>query len=319
VKRTLMFFSLCLTVVTSSLAIAQTAQTYPNRAVKIIVGYGAGGVTDVLNRLMADELARRSGQPVVVENKPGAGALLAAQAVKNAPPDGYTLYGGSVTTFTSIYLKESLDASKELLPISTFAVGDWFMYVPTSIGVTNLKELAAYAKANAGKFRFSSPSPGNALLMAVVAKRLDFKFESIPYKTTADTIQALLNGDGQVTFNAASGFPPHIQSGKLRAIATLSRTRSTIMPDVPTAMEQGIALRTNFDIGLWAPLGTPRDVVMKLNGWVTEGLKNPATADRIRNAAMSPTPAQPAEMIENYNNEMAFYKEAAALTGLQPQ
>lgn len=315
-KRTLMFFLLCLTAVTSSLAIAQT---YPNRAVKIIVGYGAGGVTDVLNRLIADELTKRSGQPVVVENKPGAGALLAAQAVKNAPPDGYTLYGGSVTTFASIYLKESLDASKELLPISTFAVGDWFMYVPTSIGVTNLKELAAYAKANAGKFRFSSPSPGNALLMAVVAKRLDFNFESIPYKTTADTIQALLNGDGQVTFNAASGFAPHIQAGKLRAIATLSKTRSTIMPDVPTAMELGIALRTNFDIGLWAPLGTPRDVVMKLNGWVTEGLKNPATADKIRNAAMSPTPALPADMIENYNNEMTFYKEAAMLTGLQPQ
>ena len=122
-----------------------------------------------------------------------------------------------------------------------------------------------------------------------------------------------------MTFNAASSFPPHIQSGKLRAIMTLSPTRSPLMPDVPTAKEQGLNIVTTFNIGLWAPLATPRDLIMKLNGLVVESLKDGATAAKIRNASLSPVSATPDEMLADFKTDNAFYIEAAALTGYQPQ
>lgn len=295
------------------------AQSYPSKPVKIVVGFGAGGVTDVLNRIMADQMSKVSGGSFIVENRPGAGGLLAAQTVRIAAPDGYTLFGGSVATYTPVFIKESLSADKDLSPISSFARGDWFMYVPTSLGVTNAKELAAYAKANDGKFRFASPAKSNTMLMAMVAKQQGFKFEDIPYKTTDQTIQALLTGDGHVTFNAASSFPPHIQSGKLRAIMTLSPTRSPLMPDVPTAKEQGVNLVTNFNIGLWAPFATPRDLIMKLNGYVVESLKDATTVTKIRNVSLSPVSAKPEEMLADFKSDNAFYVEAAALTGFVAQ
>ena len=318
-SHALKFLVLSLLAMLTMAGTPSIAQTYPNKPIKIMVGFLPGGVTDVLNRLIADELRRLGGQPVVVENRPGVAALLAAQAVKGAPPDGYTLYGGSVTAFTSLYMLNSMDAPRELLPISTFAVGDWFLYVPAEIGVNNLKELAAYAKANPGKFRFSSLSPSNTMLMAVLAKRLGFDFENISYKTTPQVIQALLSGDTQSTFNAASGFESYVQSGKLRAITTLSPKRSPTLPDAPTAVEQGVPLNVQFSNGLWAPLGTPRDVIMKLNGMVAEAVKNPTTAERIRNVGLVPIPSAPEEMIEKFNLEMSFYREAAALIGFKPQ
>lgn len=314
-KRALKLLMLCLIAAASSTAIAQN---YPNRPIKLIIGYGPGGVTDVLNRLIADEISKRVGQPVLVENRPGAGALLASRAVKLAPPDGYALFGGSGSTFSPVMMQDSLDITKELAPISMFASGDWFMYVPTSIGVGNLRELAAYAKANAGKFRFSSPSPSNTMLMAMVAKHFGFTFENIPYKASDQTIQAMLTGDGHVTFNAASGFGPQIQAGKLRAIATLSPKRSAMMPDVPTAQEQNVPIVTQFEVGLWAPLGTPRDIIMKLNAAVVEGLKNPATVEKIRNASLQPASSTPEALLEANKAALAFYTEAAALIGFKP-
>jgi tripartite-type tricarboxylate transporter receptor subunit TctC len=298
---------------------AATAQSYPNKPVKIVVGFGAGGVTDVLNRIMADQMSKLSGGSFIVENRPGASGLVAAQLVKNAVPDGYTLFGGSVATYTPVFMKESLSADKDLSPISSFARGDWFMYAPTSNSITNAKELGAYAKANEGRFRFAAPSHANTMLMAMISKQLGIKFENIPYKTTDQTIQALLTGDGQVTINAASGFGPHIQSGKLRAVMTLSPTRSPLMPDVPTAKEQGLNVVTTFNIGLWAPLTTPRDLITKLHGLVVESLKDAGTATKIRNASLSPVSATPEEMLADFKSDNAFYVEGAALTGYVAQ
>lgn len=278
------------------------AQSYPSKPVKIVVGFGAGGVTDVLNRIMADQMSKVSGGSFIVENRPGAGGLLAAQTVRIAAPDGYTLFGGSVATYTPVFIKESLSADKDLSPISSFARGDWFMYVPTSLGVTNAKELAAYAKANDGKFRFASPAKSNTMLMAMVAKQQGFKFEDIPYKTTDQTIQALLTGDGHVTFNAASSFPPHIQSGKLRAIAVGSPQRVTVLPDVKTIAEQGFK---GFDAvswgGLLAPLGTPKAIVDRVAAECSQILAEKDIQDKLLNVgaiARFQDPAQLAQRVE---------------------
>lgn len=302
-----------------SFATPAGAQAFPSKQMKLIIGYGPGGVTDVINRLVADEVGKRLGQPMVVENRPGAAALVAATAVKTAPPDGYTLYGGSVTGFHPIFMKASMDASKELTPISTFVYGDWFMYVPTALNINGLKDLAAYAKANPGKIRFSSPSTANTLLFGMVAKRLGFKFENVPYKTSDQTIQALLTGDGTATFNAASGFDPHIQAGKLKSITTLSPARSPVRPDVPTAKEQGVDVELRFNIGLWGPPGLPNDIVGKLNATVREALRNPVLVERVKNAALTAAPASPEEMLKDFHNEIALYREAIADSGYVPQ
>jgi len=296
-----------------------SAQTFPTKPLRLIIGYGPGGVTDVVNRLVADEMGKRLGQPVVVENRPGANALLAARTVQGAAPDGHTLYGGSATTFAPVYMKDNMIATRDLAPVATSALGDWFMYVPTSLGVNNLKELMAWAKANPGKLRFAAPSPSNTMLMAVVAKRMGFEFEAIPYKTTDQTIAAMLTGDAQVTFNAASGFGPMLQAGKLRVISTLSPQRTAMMPDVMTATEQGVPLTLRFNQGIWTTLGTPRDAIMKMNAAVNEAIRVPAVVERIRNSALATQPMSPEEVGRSYDNELKFYTEAAALIGYQPQ
>ena len=297
-----------------------SAQTFPTKPLRLIVGYGAGGVTDVLARVVAAEMTPRLGQPVVVENRVGANGQISAVAVKSATPDGYTLYTGSVASFSPTFLKDNpVAATKELAPISVTAYGDWFIYAPASMNVSTLKELAAYAKANPGKFRFAAPSQSNTMLMAIVAKRMGIEFENIPYKTSDQTIQAMLSGDTQVTINAAAGFDSFVTSGRVRAIATLSEQRSPVMPAAGTATEQGLPMSLRFIHGLWTTIGTPRDVVNKLSSVVIDAVKSPSAIEKIRNIAMVPGGSTPEELLRVTEAEVTIYGEAAVLTGFKPQ
>jgi tripartite-type tricarboxylate transporter receptor subunit TctC len=316
----MMLKTLCRTVLLLIAAIALTAQAqpYPNKPIRVMVGFGPGGVTDLVNRFVADEMGKRLGQSVVVENRPGASGLVAATAVKNAAPDGYTIYGGPTTAFSAVFLKDpNMSASKELTPISQMATGDWFVYVPTSLPIQNLKEFQAYAKAN--KLRFAAPSVINNMLMAVVAKHLGISYEQIPYKTTDQTIAALLQGDAQVTFNAAAGFGPHLQAGKLRVISTLSGGRIDAMPNVQTAKEQGVPVEVYSSVALWAPPATPRDIVMKLNAAAVEALRTPSVVEKIRNVSFTPLASTPEDLVKRYEGEIRFLSEAADIAGYKPQ
>jgi tripartite-type tricarboxylate transporter receptor subunit TctC len=306
-------------VVGSAVTTVACAQAWPAKPMRLVIGYAPGGVTDVINRIIAEEAGKRLGQAITVENRPGSAGLVAALAVRNSAPDGYTLLGGSLSGSDPIFLKEGIHAPKELTPVSGFIHGDWFLYVPTSIGVNNLRELAAYGKANAGRFRFSSPATTNTLYFTMVAKTLGVPFENIPYKDSTQTIAALLQGDGHVTFNAASGFDPHIQAGKLKAIATLSPQRSHVRPDVPTAREQGVDLERRFNIGMWGPLGLPREIAGRLHATIRESVAVPAVAERIRAAALTPTPDAPEEMLRELLADLEFFREAIALSGYQRQ
>ena len=297
---------------------AAFAQAYPAKPVKIIIGYGAGGVTDVILRLVANDLSKKLGQQFVVENRVGANGLIAAQAVKAAAPDGYTILGGSVTPITSVFMKDNpMDAAKELQPVSIMALGDWFVMVRSELGVTSLKELAAKGKTT--KLRFSSPSPANHALMAFVAKQLGFQYDDIPYKTTDQTITSLLSGDGDFTLNGPAGFTSHLQSGKIRAVATFAPGRTPLMPNVPTGKEQGVNMEMRFNMGMWAPLGTPRDVVAKLGAAIGESVKEPAIVEKVAAISMIPTGSTPEELLRTFQAEVKTYAEAAAISGLQPQ
>jgi tripartite-type tricarboxylate transporter receptor subunit TctC len=302
----------------TALSGAALAQAYPNKPIRVLVGYGAGGITDIVVRVSTEEMGRRMGQTMVIENRPGASAAVAGNAVRTSALDGYTLYGGPVAGFAPVFLKDaSIDASKALAPISMLGAGDWFMYVPTNLPINNLKDLTAYAKSN--PLRFSSPSTVNTMLMALIAKRLDFKVETSPYKATDQTITSMLNGDTQVSLNAASGFAPFLQSGRLRVISTLSSKRLDIMPNVPSAIEQGLPLETYSQISLWAPLGTPADIIAKLNVAAVDALKTPAVMERFRNVSYNPQSSSPQDLIRRTDEDIKLLVEAAALIGFQPQ
>lgn len=294
------------------------AQAYPNKPIRVLVGYGAGGITDIVVRVSTEEMARRLGATVVIENRPGASAAVAGNAVRTSAPDGYTLYGGPVAGFAPVFLKDaSIDASKALAPISMLGAGDWFMYVPTNLPINNLKDLTAYAKAN--PLRFASPSVVNTMLMALIAKRLGFQVESIPYKASDQTITSMLNGDTQVTLNAASGFAPFLSSNRLRVISTLSGKRLDLMPNVPSAIEQGLQLETYSQISLWAPLGTPADIIGKLNVAAVDALKTPSVLEKFRNVSYNAISSSPQDLIRRTDEDIKLLLEAAALINFQPQ
>jgi tripartite-type tricarboxylate transporter receptor subunit TctC len=295
------------------------AQVYPSRPIHVVIGYGPGGPTDVIHRLVANEASKRLGQPVIVENRPGASGMIAATAVKNAAPDGYTLFGGSATAVSPVYIKDGLLASKELAPIATVGLVPIFMYVTGNLGVGTLKEFVAWTKANPGKLRFGASSTSATMLMALMSNRLGITFENIPYKTTDQVAAAMVANDVQVSIQAESGFKPLLDSGKVRGIAVLSQERYALAPSIPTATEQGIPLVLRFNQGLWAPLGTPREIIGKLNSAVNESLRNPEVAKAARNTANEIALMTPEEVLKTFESEMAFYTEAAALIGFKPQ
>lgn len=298
-------------------ASAASAQAWPNKPVRIVIGFGAGGSTDIIVRLVAEDLGKRLGQSFIVENRTGANGLIAANAVKTAAPDGYTLYGGSATPFTSVFMKDNMDAAKDLAPVSIMALGDWFVWVRSDLGVTNLRELAAKGKTQ--KLKFASPSPANHALMAVVTKQLGFEYDNIPYKTTDQTITAILAGESDFTLNNPAGFTPHASAGKLRAVATFAPGRTPLMPTIPTAREQGVNMETRFNMGIWAPLGTPREVVARLNAAIADAVKTQAVAEKIGGISMIPGGSTPEELVRTFQSEVRTYQEAANLVGMQPQ
>ena len=300
-------------------AAGANAQSYPNKPIRLIVGFGAGGVTDVIARTVGDEMGKALGQPVIVENRTGAGGLLAAQTVKRADPDGYTLFSGSVSTFAPVMAKDGIYAPTELLPISLTAVGDWMFYIRGQMPVKTLPELAAWAKANPGKLRFASVSPVNQALVSLLGKKAGFEFDTVPYRTSDQIVGAMLNDDAQITFNALSGYQPHVQNGSIRILSTLGEKRSPLTPDAPTAKEQGVDFATFYSQGIWAPLGTPADVVAKIHAAVAEAVKSARFTEVSKNAAMENRSSTAAELVRISEDELKVYAEATKLIGYVPQ
>ena len=295
-----------------------TAQNYPNKPVRIIVGYGAGGITDVIVRVAAEELGKKLGGSFVVENRPGAGGLIAAQAVKSSAADGYTLFGGAPTPFHPVFLKDNaMDGAKELQPVSTIAVGDNFLIVRSDLGATNFREFVAKAKST--RLKHASLAPTQHALMAAFAKGTGFDFDNIPYKSTDQAIQAVLSGDCDFSLTSVAGWTSHIQAGKLRLLATLAPQRSPISPNVPTAKELGANVEFQFSLDIWAPLGTPRDIVMKLSTAITEAVKSPAVAEKLSVISMVPNGSTPEQLLRLFQSQMQTFQEAANIIGLKPQ
>jgi tripartite-type tricarboxylate transporter receptor subunit TctC len=263
------------------------AQDYPNQTIKLISSFGAGGGSDIIGRIIAQRLQEKLGQPVVVENRPGAGGLLGNEAVANSPKDGYTLgvqTAGQLITpvMTKVVRFEPVEAFDW---IGQIAVAGLMIVVRPDYPHKDIKSLVAAAKAEPGKIVFGSPGFGATQhLAAELFKQVaGVNMLHVPYRTTPEALTALLSKNTDVLFDTMTALLGQVQSGQLRALAVTGKDRDPAAPNVPTASESGVV--PNYDVttwyGLYGPKGMPKPVIAKLNKTLNEILEEPATRERL--------------------------------------
>ncbi|CAM3836458.1 Bug family tripartite tricarboxylate transporter substrate binding protein [Bordetella tumulicola] len=288
------------------------AQMYPTRPVNLVVPFPAGGTTDALARALGQELAKSLGQPVVVENKPGAGATLGADYVAKATPDGYTLLMGAVhhTIATSVYRNLQYDFQKDFAPVTTVALVPNILVVNPKVPAQNVEELLVLARKTPGKMTFGSNGVGTGqhLIGAQFQKAGDVTLLHVPYKGSGPLTTDLLGGQIDMSFDTITPVLPHVKSGKLRALAVTTDQRSAALPDVPTLAEAGLK---GFNMGTWfgvlAPAGTPPDVVARLNTEMVKVIKSPAFGKRMAEIGAVPIGDSSAEMAQQIKMDTENY------------
>ncbi|MBB1623807.1 tripartite tricarboxylate transporter substrate binding protein [Achromobacter sp. UMC71] len=281
-------FSKRLTAAAAALASALTlcgaasaAKPYPERPVTLVVGYAAGGATDIVARLVAKALTEELGQTIVVENKTGANSNIGAEIVSRAAPDGYTLYVGSIanTINRTLYSQLNYDFVKDFKPIGLLATIPNILVVNPKVPIKSVQEYIAYAKKNPGKLTCASSGSGSSIHLSceLFKMRTGTDILHVPYRGSGPAVADLLGGQVDSMFDNLPSSLPHVQAGKLRAIGVTSPQRLPAVPDVPTLAESGLP---GFDVeswfGLMAPAGTPQAVVDRLNQAMNKALANPA-------------------------------------------
>lgn len=256
------------------------AQDYPSRTVKIIVPYAAGGPADIYSRILAQHLSKTLNQPFVVEDRPGAGSIIGTDAAAKSPPDGYTLLAMSNTHTTNetLIAKKPFQLMRDFVPVAAINFSDLVLVVHPSVKVENLKDLVAMAKAKPGVMNYASSGTGTPYHMAAEL----FKTMSgtdivhVPYKGSSGARNDIIGGQVQMMFDAITTMAPNVKAGKVKALATSGKQRSTVLPDVPTVSEAGVSgYETTIWLGIMAPAGTPKPIVDKLNAEINKVLKNP--------------------------------------------
>ncbi len=249
-------------------ALAQ--QDYPNRTVKVVIAFSPAGAIDILGRLIADRLSTMWGQQVIVENRPGAGGNIGAAAAAQAAPDGYTLHFGAQTLSTNPVLAPSTAFNPETSfePIMLVGTALEIFMVPNVSPYKSVQEVIAAAKANPGKLNYASVGIGSSAHLATVLFMdvTGTKMQHVPYSQMSQSYSDIFSGRTEVWFTTAGGSLPHIQSGKVRALAVNGPSRSKLLPDVPTMLESGVNMKNESSwYGFFAPKGTPRPIIDKIN------------------------------------------------------
>jgi tripartite-type tricarboxylate transporter receptor subunit TctC len=273
---------------------ATQAQGYPNKPLRYIVNFAPGGTTDILARLVAPKLGDALGQPVVVENRAGAGGSVGAEALAKSAPDGYTIGGGTVSSHAinvTLYSRLPYDPIRDFAPITMLATLPNMLVVHPSLGVNSVQELITLLKANPNKYSFGSAGNGTSQHISgeMFQMMTGTKMQHIPYKGSGPMIPDLLAGTIGMSFeNITTAFPP-VQNGRLKALAVTTSKRSFVAPNVPTMTESGL---TGYDITSWqalfAPAGTPVDIVARLQAEVAKILRMPDVVKRLQELGLDP-------------------------------
>ncbi len=301
-------------------AMAQGAD-YPNKAITMIVPFTPGGGTDIMARLVAEKLSRALGQPVVVDNKAGAGGTIGTELAARAEPNGYTLMMGSVSTISinpSLYKKLAINPLKDLAPIGLFASTPSVIAVPNSLPVNSVQDLITYAKANPGKVNFGSAGNGTSHHLAgeLFKQQAGVDAQHIPYKGSAPALMGLMRGDVQILIANMPSLKPAIDNKQIKPIALTSLERSPQFPEYSTANESGLP---GFEVivwyGIFAPAGTPEQIVNKLNA---ELRKITAMADvrkRLNDQGADPINSTPREFAQRIQKDYEIWKKVVDSSG----
>jgi tripartite-type tricarboxylate transporter receptor subunit TctC len=302
---------------------AAFAQPFPQKPVKLIVGFPPGGGVDIIARSISQALGDRLGQPIVVENRPGAGGNIAAEQVAHAPADGHTLLVGAVSSLAisaSLYKAPRYDVLKDLTPVAVVASVPNVLVVHPSIKAKNVKEFIAHVKANPGKVNFGSAGNGTTVHFAgeLFKSMASLDMVHVPYKGAAPAMADLLGGQVQVMFDFLSAAAPHIKSGKLHALGVTSTKRSPVLPNVPTIAEAGLpGYNVLGSFGVMAPAGTPADVVNRLNREIAAVVNLPEVKERLISYAATPEQQTPEEFAQILKAEVAKWAKIVDATGVK--
>ncbi|MGA8390299.1 MAG: tripartite tricarboxylate transporter substrate binding protein [Pseudolabrys sp.] len=259
---------------------AAIADDYPSRPVKIIVPFGAGGPTDVYTRAIAEELRKSLRQPFIMENRPGAGTTIGTDVVAKSQPDGYTLLmvSGTQTVNETLYVHKPYQLMRELVPVAPLIDTDLVLVVHPSVPAKTLSELLALARAKPGTLNYGSSGPGSNYHMAgeLLKNLTGVDIVHVPYKGSTGARNDILSGQIQILFDSVPTMAPQIKAGMVRALGTSGKTRSSILPDVPTMAEAGVpGFNATLWVGFMAPVGTPKPIVDKLHDEITKILRRP--------------------------------------------
>ena len=309
------------TSICAAVAHAQTP-AYPTKSIRMVIALAPGGGVDTTGRFIAQRLSQLWNQPVVADNRPGAGGAIAAEIVARAPPDGYTLMTTSsgVTVIPSI-MKLPYDPMKDLLPVTLAAISPGVMVVHPSIPVKNVKELIAFAKARPGELFYSSSGQGSGqhLTMALFCQMTGIQMTHVPYKGTAPSITDVVGGRIAVTVASVISTRPMFTSGKLRALAVVGPKRTPALPEYPTVAESGVP-GFGFDnwYALFAPGGTDKGLAVKIQETVTRILLEPDTKKLLLAQGLDAVGSSQEEFARMYAREIATWAKVVKDVGLQP-
>lgn len=300
------------------------AESYPNRPIRLIVPFAAGGLNDVVARLVGPYLEKSLGQPVIIDNRPAASGIVGTEATAKAPPDGYTLLmvASSFTVVPATNPKVPYDAERDLAPIGLVAKNPLLFLVTPKVPAHSLVEFVALAKANPGKFNYASPGAATQthLIVELFSQKAGIKLQHIPYRGGSPAMTAMVAGDTQFTAISTLLSLPQIQAGALRAIATGGLEREPQLPDVPTVVEQGYP---GFEaiqwIGLLTTAGTPGEIIARLNNELNRALRDPDLIARFAQQGIAPAGGSPAEFQATIANDLKNFTAIARAANIKAE
>ena len=303
-----------------ALPFAAAAQTYPSKAIRLICPFPPAGAVDISSRAIAHELTRIMGQPVTVENKPGAGGNLGGLEVARAAPDGYTLFmttSGIQAINPALYAKMPFDPNKELAPVTVLVALNNVLVVHPSVPAHSVQDIIALAKKEPGKWIYASSGNGTSIHMsgAMFTHLTGTDIVHVPYKGSAFAITDLISGQVHMMFDNIPSALPHIKAGKLRAIATTGAKRDPALPELPTIGETVPGYASNVWFGLMVPAGAPKDIVARLNAAAVQGAKTPEFAKRMTDLGYEIVASSPEEMAAMARSELARWAPIVKASG----
>ena len=299
---------------------------YPNRPIRLVVPFPPGGSTDILARALATELTQSLGQPIVVENLPGAGGSIGAERVARSVPDGYTLLMGHIGTLAvnvSLYPKLGYDPIRSFAPVAWVARVPNLLVVNSSLPVADFKEFIAFAKERPGQLNYASGGNGSAAHTTTeyLKQQTRISMVHLPYRGTAPAVTDLIAGQTQVMFTGVPALLAHVRSGKLRPLAVSSPQRLPQLPEVPTVAESGLPGTRSFEADQWygvvAPAGTPPEIVMQLNAQINRALNAAGVQERLATEGARPMPTTPAEFARLIENEIKRWEPVVRRAGIK--